>query len=158
MLLKRNQSPKAAAAAVTGEASVPYTVPRTEGEEVLLSTELVECGELFFDPKGVLQDNDSSICSLAELVAEVIDAVDIDLRRQLLSKVLVCGGSSLLPGFSARLARELKNAIPHCAGYLRIEADEGRGLANWHGGRVLGDTSVVYSLMTSADDYFEDDE
>ena len=40
---------------------------------------------------------------LQYMVTSAIDMTDIDLRKELYSNIIICGGNSLLPGFVERL-------------------------------------------------------
>ena len=41
-----------------------------------------------------------------------IDLTDIDLRKELYSNIIICGGNSLLPGFVERLQKKILDVAP----------------------------------------------
>lgn len=120
------------------QAASEYAVPLPGGPGLVLSDEqLVHCGELLFDPKRILMDEDSSVRSLPELLAEVVEATAMDMRKPLLSNVLLCGGGAALPGLAERLAQELAREMPFCAPYVKVRVHEHGQQAAWAGGSTM---------------------
>jgi hypothetical protein len=50
--------------------------------------------------------------TLSDLIYLVLSRVDVDARKDLLSNIVLCGGSSLVSGLSERLTKELSDIIP----------------------------------------------
>lgn len=101
-----------------------------------LQKHMIEAGEKLFRPKDILGDMDDSLCSLAQMVREVVDQCPQDSKRDLLANVFLSGGVTTMRGFQERFERELKKQVPHAVGYMRVFSDE-RSYAVWSGGSVL---------------------
>merc|ERR1712224_727237 len=85
---------------------VTYTMP--DGKKISLGDERWKCPEALFSP---------ALCGLesqgvAGIVWDSITKCDIDLRKTLLSNVVLSGGSTMFPSFQERLRKELKNLAP----------------------------------------------
>jgi actin-related protein len=85
-----------------------HTLP--DGREISLTDERWRCPEALFNPSMV--GIESIVGGVGGLVWDSISRCDIDLRKQLLSNVVLSGGSTMFNGFSNRLHRELKNVAP----------------------------------------------
>jgi len=108
------------------------------GQVPLTATDLINCGELFFQPQKILNDQDSSIASLPELIEQTIQNCPIDVRQALWSNILLSGGSTELLGLPQRLEYELKQRYPSQVLNIQVRADEDRQFSVWKGGAVLG--------------------
>lgn len=102
-----------------------------------LDAQLLDVGELFFQPQAVLGDQDASLLSVPELITSVLQRCSFDVRSVLVSNILLSGGTTLLPGFVERLDSELKLRLPHMKHMIRLRADKQRQYAAWAGGAVL---------------------
>jgi actin-related protein len=60
-------------------------------KELWLHEELLNCGEMFFNPSLILGDADASIKSIQQLCADVILACDVDTRDGLAKNILLSG-------------------------------------------------------------------
>jgi hypothetical protein len=69
--------------------------------------------------------------ALDALVARCVYACDMDMRQELLSNVVLCGGNTLFPGVPETLQARLVSMFPHP---VVIHAPESRGYASWLGG------------------------
>lgn len=74
-------------------------------------------GDNFVEFEGILREQAAEIwfknsdpdgCSLPYMILECLAACPIDVRKKLAASILITGGTSMLPGFKARLVRELK--------------------------------------------------
>jgi len=112
--------------------TVNYTLP--DGREVALTDERWKCPEALFNPSIVGLES----LGIGGLVWESISRCDIDVRKTLLSNVVLSGGSTMFPGFSERLTRELKGYAP-TASQANIRVVSGKDQANavWTGGQVF---------------------
>merc|ERR1712039_530264 len=89
------------------------------------------------------------------LVWDSIAKCEIDLRKEMLSNVILSGGSTMFPGFSQRLSKELKMCAPASA-RVRVIGSERQDFAAWKGGKVLADLrSIDTSLWMTREDYDE---
>lgn len=81
-----------------------YTLP--DGREIKLAQERFEAPELLFQPH--LLDIDSPQGGLSDMLFNMIQAADIDLRQSLYSHVVLSGGSTMYPGLPSRLEKEIR--------------------------------------------------
>jgi len=76
---------------------------------ITVGREAYDCGEIWFQPQKLLDDADSSIVSLPEMVKQVVDACPLDIRDKVLSNIILSGSSTMMPGFYERLEAELRS-------------------------------------------------
>jgi actin len=100
---------------------------------------MVEIGEERFLSSEILFDPASTIgldtIGLPELIAKAVRTCDSDIRRQLLRCVLLVGGTSTLPGLTARLERALGSLFPDHPVHVIDFAK--RHVSAWIGGSML---------------------
>ncbi|KZS98012.1 brg1-associated factor b [Sistotremastrum niveocremeum HHB9708] len=93
---------------------------------------------------------------LNSLLNTSLGACEPDLRAQLLSNVVLTGGSSLLSGFSERIVNELTRSYPnqriklHAAGNITE-----RRYGAWLGGSVLASLGTFHQLWISKEEWQE---
>jgi actin-related protein len=121
-----------------------------------LQRELLSCGEVLFQPKELLNDRDSSIVSVPELIAQVCNACDVDTREQLLSNIFLSGGVTTMRGFDRRFEAELKELLPYAAPYINVFGSQ-RRYATWQGGSVLAALDEFKDSWEYRDDEDEDE-
>ncbi|KAI5865906.1 Actin/actin-like protein [Durotheca rogersii] len=94
--------------------------------------------------------------TIPELIRAAINAVDVDLRPNLLGNIVVTGGTSLTNGFNDRLNNELLAMYPsmkvklHAAG-LTTE----RRFGAWIGGSILASLGTFHQMWISRKEYEE---
>ncbi|KAL7620684.1 NuA4 histone acetyltransferase subunit [Parahypoxylon ruwenzoriense] len=94
--------------------------------------------------------------TIPELIKAAINAVDVDVRPNLLGNIVVTGGTSLLNGFNDRLNNELMAMYPgmkiklHAAG-LTTE----RRFGAWIGGSILASLGTFHQMWISRKEYEE---
>lgn len=94
--------------------------------------------------------------TIPELIKACLNAVDVDLRPNLLGNIVVTGGTSLLNGFNDRLNAELMAMYPntriklHAAG-LTTE----RRFGAWIGGSILASLGTFHQMWISKKEYEE---
>ncbi|KAI1809429.1 chromatin remodeling and histone acetyltransferase complexes subunit putative [Poronia punctata] len=94
--------------------------------------------------------------TIPEMIKACLNAVDVDLRPNLLGNVVVTGGTSLLNGFNDRLNNELMTMHPgmkiklHAAG-LATE----RRFGAWIGGSILASLGTFHQMWISRKEYEE---
>ncbi len=93
---------------------------------------------------------------LDELCYSAIVSSDEDVRRELLSSILLCGGGSLIQGMPERLGWELSQHLPNT---LKIKVLAGgaveRKFAAWIGGSILSCLGTFQQLWVSKSEYEE---
>jgi centractin len=81
---------------------------------------------------------------------------DMDLRRVLLSQVVLSGGSTLFPGFGDRLLHEVRRhpSLPKDT-KIRIAAPPERLYSTWIGGSILSSLATFKTMWISKKEYTE---
>ncbi|GAP84268.1 putative actin-related protein 4 [Rosellinia necatrix] len=113
--------------------------------------------EGMWDENAALPNPDGSKAqTIPELIKACLNAVDVDLRPNLLGNVVVTGGTSLMNGFNDRLNNELMAMHPgmkiklHAAG-LTTE----RRFGAWIGGSILASLGTFHQMWISRKEYEE---
>lgn len=102
------------------------------------------------------EDRITKAQTVPELIRACLNAVDVDLRPNLLGNIVVTGGTSLLNGFNDRLNNELMGMYPgmrvklHAAG-LTTE----RRFGAWIGGSILASLGTFHQMWISKKEYDE---
>ena len=79
-----------------------YTLP--DGRVIKIGRERFEASEALFTPSLV----DREGAGLSDLVFDVIQEADMDIRRDLYGHIVLSGGSTMFPGLPTRLESDLK--------------------------------------------------
>lgn len=114
------------------------------------------CPEALFRPEMLGLDN----AGVAGMAYHAVQACPIDLRRTLLSNIVLSGGSTLFPGFKERLQHDiLALAAEHHQNLgpssVHIAAPENRQYLAWIGGSVLGSLPNFLDQCLTDKQYFE---
>lgn len=94
-----------------GNADLPGYESRTVSNIIKLSSERYLCAEALFDPGSYL-GRDTLYDGVHGMVGESIKSLPIDLKREVYGNIILAGGTTLLPGFAARLTKELQKLLP----------------------------------------------
>jgi actin-related protein len=86
-----------------------YELP--DGQIVTIGNERFRCTESLFSPSFVGSEEPG----LTELVFRAVQACDCDLRKDLYGNIVLSGGSSLFPGLSERLTKEITASELPCS-------------------------------------------
>jgi len=110
----------------------------------------MSCPELLFKPTL-----DGKSCkSLDGLTMHSVNESDIDVRKALLSNLILSGGTTMYEGLSQRLKAEITAAAPVGA-EVKVIAQPDRKFAVWTGGSTLASLSTFASSWITAADYEE---
>lgn len=94
--------------------------------------------------------------SIPNLVHDAISNVDVDLRKELCSNIVLCGASSLHPGLEQRVSEELSNKLPKAAKCRVICARSvERQFASWIGASILTSLGSFQQMWISRAEYDE---
>jgi len=84
-----------------------------------------------------------------------INRVDLDLRKNLFSNIVLSGGTTLCKGFGDRLLNEVKRLALRDM-KVRIYAPPERKYSTWIGGSILAGLNTFKKMWVSAEEYQED--
>mmetsp|Transcript_19575 Transcript_19575/g.35299 ORF Transcript_19575/g.35299 Transcript_19575/m.35299 type:complete len:502 (-) Transcript_19575:360-1865(-) len=94
---------------------------------------------------------------LQEAVMQAVGSCDVDLKKDLLSCVVLSGGSSLFHGVKERLEREIFDLAPSAA-RVKVSAPGSnleRRFSVWIGGSILGSLGTFQQMWLSKAEYQE---
>jgi len=128
-----------------------YRIPN--GQVVQLGDEKWKCPEALFNPGLVGLES----MGVGGLVWDSISRCEMDVRKTLLSNVVLSGGSTMFPGFSERLAKELKSYAPLAAqSDIRVLKSKDQTTAVWSGGQVFASLRQIQEeTWMTIEDYDE---
>ena len=84
-----------------------FDPPNKAHGSLRLGAERFQCAEVLFNPGLMGKD----FPSLPRYIAQALERVDIDLRRELAKRIILVGGTSLLPQLPERLQGELTQIL-----------------------------------------------
>ncbi|KAJ7663468.1 actin 1 [Mycena olivaceomarginata] len=79
---------------------------------------------------------------------------DLDIRRDLYANVVLSGGSTMFPGISHCMQKELESMAPNSMN-VRIVAPPGRKYSVWIGGSILSSLSTFQNMWVTKQEYDE---
>jgi len=129
-----------------------YRLP--DGTTVEVGPERFRAPEILFKP---------SLIGLEYVGAHqcVVDAIfksDLDLRKVLLSQIVLAGGSTMFEGYGDRMLNEVRRSIPKSAVpgvKIRIAAPPNRDQLTWIGGSILASLATFKTMWVSKQQYEE---
>jgi actin-related protein len=89
-----------------------------------------------------------------ELVYSSIQQSDIDIRKSLYESIILSGGTTMFPGISTRLQKELAAMAPS-AMKVKVLASEERKFLVWLGGAILSSLSTFSTNWITKAEYEE---
>ena len=134
---------------------VCHTLP--DGTLIQLTDELHTCAEKYFQPRYFNQmlanEADEPI---QKAVLRSVMSCSMDIRKNLLSHIILAGGSTQFKGFDKRFATELKQIVSvGMSTAVKVKSLPDRGNAIWLGGAILANMSTFDDRWITADDYDE---
>ncbi|KAL8265844.1 hypothetical protein R6Q59_003188 [Mikania micrantha] len=125
-----------------------YELP--DGEVITIGTERFRCAEVLFRPS--LMGVETS--GIHEMTYKSIMKSDVDLRKELYENIVLSGGSTLLPGFSDRMRKEIMALAPSDMA-VKVVAPPERKYSAWIGGSILASLSNFQQEWISKAKYDE---
>uniref|UniRef100_M4BH39 Uncharacterized protein n=1 Tax=Hyaloperonospora arabidopsidis (strain Emoy2) TaxID=559515 RepID=M4BH39_HYAAE len=142
-----------------------YELP--DGQTVVLGKERYDVPEYLLHPRnfgGAVVKNEQHAAAAAKVVAKglhrmLYDAVhlcDADLRRDMLTNIILCGGGSLTPGVTERLHAELTRMVPSTfkVRFTTVSKIE-RQFSVFIGGSILASLGSFQQLWVSKREFDE---
>lgn len=112
-----------------------------------MGSELIEAGELIFNPKGArLGVNDQ--------IFEVLNKVEVANKRELLSNVILSGGNTKVRNYVDRLVNEITFRSPSTM-KTKVIGSADRQYLPWVGGSVVSALNIFQSMWITLADYDE---
>jgi len=106
---------------------------------------------------------DGDCMSVASIVLDAIAASPVDCRKELAHSLLLVGGTTMMPGFKARLNQELKSLLAtpkyehmKISSFNAFKPPAQPNYTAWLGGAVFGATDVVVTRSLTREQYLKD--
>ena len=140
------EAEKAAKTEVPDESS--YELP--DGQKITVGMQKFQCPELLFQPSlsGVEGPG------IHNLTYESIQKCDMDIRRDLYQNIVMSGGTTMYPGLSERLQKEMVALAPESV-KIKVIAPPERKYSVWIGGSILSSLSTFQTMWITKEEYDE---
>lgn len=115
-----------------------------------LAQEQIQAPEILFKP-GLIGRFDPGV---HEMTSECLQKLDSDLKRELYSNIILCGGNSMMHNYPNRLNREILTVSPNNA-KVKIIANPDRQHLAWNGASVISTLSTFGSMWITQTEYEE---
>eukprot|EP01065_Artemidia_motanka_P052122 TRINITY_DN9333_c0_g1_i1.p1 TRINITY_DN9333_c0_g1~~TRINITY_DN9333_c0_g1_i1.p1 ORF type:complete len:375 (+),score=100.79 TRINITY_DN9333_c0_g1_i1:92-1216(+) len=121
-----------------------------DGTAIQLYSERYKAPEVLFDPQRMWMEHPG--CT--QLLVNSIKKCDLDVRKCLLSELMLSGGSTLFKNFGERAIKDLRREFPTDA-KVKLHAPPTRKYSTWTGGAILSNLSSFRRMMVTAEEYKE---
>ncbi|XP_006869068.1 PREDICTED: actin-like protein 9 [Chrysochloris asiatica] len=122
-----------------------------DGRTVTLGKERFQCPELLFNPPEIPGLSPVGVPTMAK---QSLLKVASEVRAEVAQNVLLCGGSSLFPGFEGRFRTELLHSVPQKV-HVVVTAQPTRNFSVWIGGSILASLRAFQSCWVLREQYEE---
>lgn len=121
-----------------------------DGQVVTIGHERFRCPEVLFQPSLMGKE----AAGIHETVFDTIMNCDIDIRRDLFSNIVMSGGTTMFPGITDRMTKELKQLAP-TSSIVRVIAPPERKYSVWIGGSILASLNTFEENWITKEEYEE---
>jgi actin-related protein len=125
-----------------------YELP--DGQVITIGNERFRCPEVLFRPSMVGRE----AAGIHEVSYNSIMKCDVDLRKDLYANIVLSGGTSLFPGLTDRLHKELLMLAPNTM-KIKLVAPPERKYSVWIGGSILASLTSFQNMWITKQEYLE---
>ncbi|KAK3089812.1 hypothetical protein FSP39_006712 [Pinctada imbricata] len=125
-----------------------YELP--DGEVITVGVECFRCPECLFQPSLLGLDSPG----VHQMIYNSIMNCDIDTRKHFFCNIVIEGGSTMFPGFSDRLQKEVSALLPKTM-KVKIVSPPERKCSVWIGGSILASLSTFQQWWITRQEYDE---
>ncbi|CAH8864929.1 unnamed protein product [Trichobilharzia szidati] len=125
-----------------------YELP--DGQVITIGNERFRCPEAMLQPSFLGME----CAGIHETTYSSIMKCDVDIRKDLYSNIVLSGGSTMFPGISDRMQREICNLAPTTM-KIKIVAPPERKYSVWIGGSILASLSTFNQMWITKHEYDE---
>ena len=115
-----------------------------------MGNERFRAPEVLFQPSFL----GGELLGIHELLSRSVGKCDIDIRKELYSNIVLSGGTTMYPGITDRIQKELRNIVPHSIP-LKVIAPPERKYSVWIGGSILSSLSSFQNMWITKEEYLE---
>jgi actin-related protein len=135
-------------AAQSSELEKHYELP--DGQVLTIGNERFRCAEALFKPSMLGHDYEGVHVATYNSIMKC----DMDVRKDLYSNIVLSGGTSMLPGLSERLSKEIGSLAPQSM-RIKVVAPPERKHSVWIGGSILASLSTFQQMWITKAEYDE---
>ncbi|KAK6031179.1 Actin [Ostertagia ostertagi] len=125
-----------------------YELP--DGQEIRIGNERFRAPEVLFQPSLLGKESGG----VHENCYNSIMNCDIDIRKDLYANIVLSGGTTMFPGITDRMKKDLASLAPSTM-RIKIMAPPERKYSVWIGGSVLASLSTFHSMWITKSEYDE---
>ncbi|CAI9284526.1 unnamed protein product [Lactuca saligna] len=125
-----------------------YELP--DGQVIEIGDERFRCAEALFQPHMIGYE----AAGIHELTYNSIMMCDVDMRKHLYENILLSGGSTMLPGITDRVIKEITALAPSSM-KIKVVARPERKYSVWIGGSILASLSTFEQMSITKAEYDE---
>lgn len=125
-----------------------YELP--DGQVITIGNERFRTPEALFQPSFLGMESSG----IHDTVYNSIMKCDVDIRKELYSNIVLSGGTSMYPGISDRMQKELTVLAPSSI-KIKIVAPPERKYSVWIGGSILASLSTFQQMWITKEEYDE---
>nr|ABO26621.1 actin [Haliotis discus discus] len=125
-----------------------YELP--DGNVVTLGNERFRAPECLFKPSILAMESRG----IHEMMFKTLKKCDIDVRKDMCVNFILSGGSTMFPGITERLTKELIKLVPKTM-KVRVVAPPERKFNVWIGGSILASLSTFQKMWITKQEYDE---
>jgi actin-related protein len=121
-----------------------------DGSIIVIGNERFRCPEVLFQPNLTGLEMDG----IAVLTFQSIVKCDVDIHKDLYANIVLSGGTTMFPGISERMSREV-TALSPASIKVKIVAPPERKYSVWIGGSILASLSTFQGEWIFREEYDE---
>ncbi|XP_075506022.1 actin-2-like [Primulina tabacum] len=125
-----------------------YELP--DGQVITVGAERFRCPEVLFQPSLIGME----ASGIHKTTFDSIIKSDIDIRKDLYGNIVLSGGSTMFPGITDRMSKEI-NALAPGGMKIKVVAPPERKYSVWIGGSILASLSTFQKMWITKDEYDE---
>jgi len=126
----------------------PYELP--DGKVITIGSQIIRCPEAIFKPSFIGKEYPG----VHTLTTQTVGKCDIDVRRDLYQNIILSGGTTMFPGLTERLTKEVQNQVPGSV-KVKVTAPQERKYSVWIGGSVLSSLATFQTMWVTKQEYEE---
>jgi len=123
-----------------------YTLP--DGRTIKVGNQRFRCPEVLFQPSLIGKE----ASGIHETTYNTIIKCDVDIRKDLYQNIVLSGGSTMYPGLSERLTKEMQALAPVTM-KVKVYAPPERKYSVWIGGSILSSLATFQSMWITKDEF-----
>jgi actin-related protein len=121
-----------------------------DGDIIVMGNERFRCPEVLFQPNLIGLEMEG----VADSTFRTIMKCDDDIRGDLFANIVLSGGTTMFPGISERMSKEMTALAPTSLKVMIVPPPD-RKYSVWIGGSILASLSTFQSMWISKEEYGE---